>query len=158
MNSGGIGRDAEDALGILRGQRGYRSCRIGVEHRHGLDVGLDAGAAAGIGTGDDQHPAAHYSAAWAGLSREGRARSSSVPAPRREDRLADLVDHRRDQLLVLAFGHDPDHRLGSRFADHQAAGDAEPGLAVGDGPLDCGRFEGLTVAESHAAHAAAAPG
>ncbi len=44
-----IGRDrqdAKDALGILRGQRGDRRRRVGVEHRHRLDVGLNAGAAA----------------------------------------------------------------------------------------------------------------
>ena len=62
-----IGRDrqnAEDALGVLRSQRGDRRRRIGIEHRHGLDVGLDTGAAAGIRAGDDQYPAAHgYSAA-----------------------------------------------------------------------------------------------
>jgi len=54
---------AENPFRVLRSQRGYCRRRIGVEHRHGLDVGLDTGAAAGIGAGNDQHPAAHYSAA-----------------------------------------------------------------------------------------------
>src|SRR5271165_342741 len=62
-------QNSEDALGILRGKRGYRGCGIGIKHRHSLDVGLDAGAAPGIGTGDDQYPASHYSAAWEGVSR-----------------------------------------------------------------------------------------
>ena len=32
-----------------------------------------------------------------------------------------VVDDLRDQRLVLAFGHHPDHRLGARLADHQPA-------------------------------------
>ena len=50
---------AENALGVLRGQRGDRRRGERVEHRHRLDVGLDAGAAAGIRAGDDQNPPLH---------------------------------------------------------------------------------------------------
>ena len=44
-----IGRDrqhAENPFGVLRRQSGYRGCRVTAEHRDGLDVGLDSGAAA----------------------------------------------------------------------------------------------------------------
>ncbi len=54
---------AEDAQGVLRGQRSDRRRCVGTEHRHRLDIGLDAGAAAGIRAGDDQHPPAHDCAA-----------------------------------------------------------------------------------------------
>src|SRR6202048_4687970 len=74
-------QNPEYALGVLRSQRGYRGGGVGVEHRHGLNVGLDAGAAAGIGTGDDQHPAVHgYSAACAEPSDAIRGLLSSMPA------------------------------------------------------------------------------
>src|SRR3954464_15483352 len=33
--------------------------------------------------------------------------------------VANRVDDVGQQLVVLALGHAPDHRLGSRFADHQ---------------------------------------
>ena len=57
-----VGRDRQDAeytLGVLGCQRGDSRRRKGVEHRHGLDVCLDAGAAAGIRAGDDQNPPLH---------------------------------------------------------------------------------------------------
>ena len=54
-------QDAVDPLGVLRGQRGDRGRREGAEHRHRLDVGLNAGAAAGIGAGDDEDAALHGS-------------------------------------------------------------------------------------------------
>src|SRR6266536_2788661 len=72
-------QDPEDTLGVLRRQRGDRGCGIGIEHHHRLDVGLDAGAASRIGTGYDQHPAGHHSAAFSGLGRKGRGWASSVP-------------------------------------------------------------------------------
>src|SRR5262249_57082657 len=62
----------------------YRGCGIAVQHRHRLDVGLDAGAASGVGTGDDQYPAAHYSAASSGVDRKSRGRVSPVPTPAAE--------------------------------------------------------------------------
>src|SRR5438270_2319004 len=39
-----------------------------------------------------------------------------------QDRGADLVDDARQQRLVLALGHHPDHRLGPGIADHQPSG------------------------------------
>ena len=33
----------------------------------------------------------------------------------------DTVDDRLDQQAILAFAHDPDHRLGARGADDEAA-------------------------------------
>ena len=57
-----FGRDRqypENAERVLRRQRRDRRGGETVEHRHGLDVGLNAGAAARIGAGDDQHPPLH---------------------------------------------------------------------------------------------------
>ena len=57
-----IGRDrqdAEHACCVLRGQRRHGGHRKAAEHRHGFDVRLDAGAAAGIRAGDDQYPPVH---------------------------------------------------------------------------------------------------
>ena len=48
--------DAEHALGVLRGQRGDGGHGVAAQRRDRLDVGLHAGAAAGIRAGDDQHP------------------------------------------------------------------------------------------------------
>jgi len=45
---------AEHALRILCGERADGSSGITTEHGDGFNVGLDAGAAAGIGTGDDK--------------------------------------------------------------------------------------------------------
>ena len=44
-----------DAERILRRDRGNRRRGEAAEHGNGLDIGLDASAAARIGTGDDQH-------------------------------------------------------------------------------------------------------
>ena len=44
-----------DAARVLRGQRRDHARAIGAERGEGLQIGLDAGAAAGIGTGDRQH-------------------------------------------------------------------------------------------------------
>ena len=44
--------DAGDALGVLRGQRGDDAGAIDAERGEGLQVGLDAGAAAGIRAGN----------------------------------------------------------------------------------------------------------
>ena len=57
-----IGRDrqyAEHPLGILCGQCGDGRHGESAQHRHGLDVGLNTGAAARIRAGDDQHPSVH---------------------------------------------------------------------------------------------------
>src|SRR5258708_4900408 len=69
-----------------------------------------------------------------------------------QDRGGDLVDDAADHDVVVAFGHDADHRLGAGFADHQSAARAEPALGVGDRRLDRGVIERrLAVAtEAHA--------
>ena len=51
--------DRLNAVGILGGQRRDRGRRIAAQRRYRLDVGLDPGAAAGIGTGNDENAAAH---------------------------------------------------------------------------------------------------
>src|SRR6185437_4440060 len=43
-----------DALRVLRGQRGDRAGALDAQRREGFQVGLDARATAGIGTGDGQ--------------------------------------------------------------------------------------------------------
>src|SRR5699024_7407412 len=43
------------ALGVLSGQRGNDAGRIGTQCRKGLEVGLNAGTAAGIGARDGEH-------------------------------------------------------------------------------------------------------
>src|SRR4051812_46247705 len=48
------------------------------------------------------------------------------------DRRRHVVDDLADELLVLAFRHHADQRLGARFAHQQPPGLAEPRLAVGD--------------------------
>ena len=48
MKSGRHVVDAGDAAGVLRGQRGDHRRAVDAERREGLQVGLDAGAAAGI--------------------------------------------------------------------------------------------------------------
>ena len=50
---------AEHAARILGGQGGDRRRGIAAERGDGLDVRLDAGAAAGIGAGDDEDPSLH---------------------------------------------------------------------------------------------------
>src|SRR5579863_1293454 len=65
-------QDAVNTLGVLRGQRRDGGRSESAEYRHGLDVGLNTGTAAGVGTGDNQNSAVH-SAAWE------PAPASSVP-------------------------------------------------------------------------------
>src|SRR5215469_540964 len=61
------------------------------------------------------------------------------------DRVTDLVDNRGDQLRVFAFRHHPDHRLGSRSADHEAAIRTEPGFPTRYRALDRGRCERIAL-------------
>ena len=120
MKSGGIGEHAENALGVLRGQRSDRRRRIGVEHRHRLDVGLDTGAAARIRPGDDQDPALHYSAA------------SSGAAAGFADRRANLADDELIKSSFSPFGHDANGNFRAGFADDQTPRRAEPRLVGRD--------------------------
>ena len=46
--------DRGDAQRVLGGDGGDRGHRMAAEHGDGLDIGLDAGPAAGVGPGDDQ--------------------------------------------------------------------------------------------------------
>src|SRR4051794_3125952 len=46
----------------------------------------------------------------------------------RLDRLANVVDQAPNHFGILAFGHDPDQRLGTRLADEEAAPPFELGL------------------------------
>jgi len=48
------GVDAAHALGVLRGQRSDRSHAVAAQRTHGFQVGLDAGAAAAVRTGDGE--------------------------------------------------------------------------------------------------------
>src|SRR5438874_2936948 len=50
----------------------------------------------------------------------------------RLDRLADIVDDALNHGHVLGFGHDPDHRLGPRLANEQAALTLKLALGGGD--------------------------
>ena len=50
--AGGTSRTALTPLGVLRGERGDHRGAVDAERREGLQVGLDAGAAAGIRAGD----------------------------------------------------------------------------------------------------------
>ncbi len=51
--------DGVNAQRVLRRQRGNRGHGEAAERAHRLDVGLNAGTAAGIGAGDDQYPSVH---------------------------------------------------------------------------------------------------
>jgi hypothetical protein len=48
--------DAVNAQRVLRGDCGDRGGGIGAHRGHGFDVGLDAGAGGGIGSGNDKNP------------------------------------------------------------------------------------------------------
>jgi hypothetical protein len=48
--------DGADADRVLRRDRRDGRHRVTAEHRDRLDIGLNAGAAAGIGTGNDENP------------------------------------------------------------------------------------------------------
>ncbi len=53
-----VGRNAVDgahALGVLRGDRGDRGHAVAAQRAEGLEVGLDAGAAAAVGAGNREH-------------------------------------------------------------------------------------------------------
>ena len=60
--SGGTGMHAVHAQRVLRGQRGDRGRGVAAERGDRLDVGLDAGAAAGIRSGDRPAPGRRISA------------------------------------------------------------------------------------------------
>src|SRR6185312_3216331 len=55
-----------------------------------------------------------------------------IGSRRRLDGLADVVDHLRYEVRIVAFGHHPAQRLGARFADHEAAAAFELRLRRGD--------------------------
>src|SRR5690348_3434552 len=46
----------------------------------------------------------------------------------RQDLIADRADDIGQQVFILTLGHDPYHRLGSRFADDQPPGRPKPYL------------------------------
>ena len=48
-----------ETCGLIYGERGDRGGGETAQGGHRLDVGLDAGAAPGIGTGDDENAALH---------------------------------------------------------------------------------------------------
>src|SRR5581483_4119078 len=70
--------DGADRLGILRGQRGNYRGAVDAECRKGLEVGLDTGAAAGVGTRDGQGDRGHCRPRLA--SAASTTRSSSAAA------------------------------------------------------------------------------
>src|SRR3546814_13016050 len=67
--------------------------------------------------------------------------SARVARVRRGDGAGQLLDHAADQDLVLALGHDPDHRLGARLAHPQPAECAQRRLGAAFGLRDVGRPE-----------------
>ena len=113
------GQDALNADGVLRGERGDRRRRIGAERRHRFDIRLDAGAAARIRAGDDQHAAVHSAALIPRGFPLRPVRRPPWPLAR------SLRLPRSTELLVLALGHDADERLGAGFAHEQPARRAE---------------------------------
>ena len=80
MNSGGTGMHAMHAQRVLRRQRGDRRRGKAAQRGDRLDVRLDARAAAGIGAGDDQHPA---------RASDARPPARRGPRPRRSSRTAE---------------------------------------------------------------------
>ena len=118
--------NGEHAPRVLRGQRGDRRRRIAAERGHRLDVGLDAGAAAGVRPGDDQNAARRRRASGRGGTNDA----------------ADIVDDDPDQRLVLALRHHPDHRLGPGLADEHAAVVAEPSASSSIASLTLGCSSG----------------
>ena len=105
--------------GVLRGQRGDRGHGVAAERRDRLDVGLDARAAAGIGSGDHQHPAAHQAASVGRAARPRRcartdSSTSRAPAPRPR------------------LPPSPAPAARCRWADQQAAGAGQRRLGRGD--------------------------
>src|SRR3569833_1491066 len=74
------------------------------------------------------------------------ASSSDRQMPRKGSRRrlgcrANVVDQPLDELRVLAFGHDPNQRLGSGLADHEAAPALKFGFGCGDALADAIGFE-----------------
>ena len=60
-----VGRHAVDgahALGVLRGDGGDGRHAVAAQRAEGLEVGLDAGAAAAVGAGDGEHT--HVAGGW----------------------------------------------------------------------------------------------
>src|SRR6185312_12493425 len=119
-----------------------------VEHRHCLDVGLDAGAAARIRAGDDQHPAAHRLLGGPDRARTGWPLVVFGGVAGGLDRLADIADDAAEQLLVLALSHHADHRLGAGGPDDEPAVSAEPRIAGDDRLLHRPPLERLAPAEA----------
>ena len=70
--------DAGDALGVLRGQRGDHRRAIDAERREGLQVGLDARAAAGIRTRDGDGDRGHLLARFASAASTTRSISRAA--------------------------------------------------------------------------------
>ena len=98
-----IGRhvvDAGDALGVLRGQRRDHRGAIDAERGEGLQVGLDAGAAAGIRAGDGDGDRGH-----APPSPRQRAIDDAAQALRRLRRIG-RQRQRRDHRNAVGAGGD----------------------------------------------------
>jgi len=67
---------------------------------------------------------------------------------RRLDRLANVIDHPLHQRRIVAFGHDPDQRLGARFADHETPLALELGFGGGDPLADAVNLERSAAVEA----------
>src|SRR3954454_2487954 len=85
-----------------------------------------------------------------------RTRSSLRPQlPRKRSRdgpdgLANVVHEPLYERAIVAFGHHPDQRLGTRFADHEAAAALKLGFRRGDSLPDAVGLERLRPAvETH---------
>src|SRR4051794_30394186 len=64
--------------------------------------------------------------------------------------LANIVDEALDQLRIVAFGHDPDKRLGAGFANDEPPAPLELGFGGGDALPDAVGLERLgTAVEAH---------
>src|SRR5206468_12145182 len=61
-------------------------------------------------------------------------------------RLANVIDQPLDERRVVALGHDPNQRLGARFADDQPPLSFEFGLGGGNVLPDAVAFERLAAA------------
>ena len=71
------------------------------------------------------------------LKQGRKARSAGGAGKRADDVVHDLVN----QAGVFALGHDADHRLGPRCADHQPAVSRQAVLALADGGAYLGIVE-----------------
>ena len=83
------GLDRADADGVLRGQRRDRRHPVDAAARERLQVGLDAGAAAGVGAGD-REDGGDAVASWR-VEARGQVRHAHVPPP-------ELPPHQPEQL------------------------------------------------------------